>query len=61
MVDPLSVSIGIGVSFILAMAIVGFIMVGFRRARQPDYIIDMREVSNYHRHSNAARKLRDDD
>jgi len=61
MVDPLSVSIGIGVSFILAMSIVGFIMVGFRRARQPDYIIDMREVSNYHRHSNAARKLRDDE
>ena len=61
MIDVLSVSIGIGVSFIIGMAIVGFILIGYRSARSPEYVVDMREVSNYYRHSNAARELRDDE
>jgi len=58
MVDPLSVSVGIGIAFIIGMAIIGFMLVGHRQARRPDYIVDMREVSNFYRHANAARRIR---
>lgn len=58
MVDPLSIAIGIGIAAIIGMAIVGFMLVGYRQSRRPDYIIDMREVSNFYRHANAARRIR---
>ena len=58
MVDPLSVSVGVGIAFIIGMAIIGFMLVGYRQSRRPDYIIDMREVSNFYRHANAARRIR---
>jgi len=58
MVDPLSIAIGVGIASIIGMAIVGFMLVGYRQSRRPDYIIDMREVSNFYRHANAARRIR---
>jgi hypothetical protein len=57
-IDLLSVAIGVGVALIIGMAILGCMLVGYRQARQPDYIVDMREVSSYYRHSNAARRIR---
>ena len=61
MIDPLSVAVGIGASLLISMAIVGFVLVGYRQARRPDYIVDMREVSNFYRHANAARRIRGED
>ena len=61
MIDPLSVAVGVGVSFIIAMAILGFILFGYRRARSPDYIVDMREVSNFYIQAESIRSLRGDE
>jgi len=57
-IDLLSVAVGVGIAAILGMAVIGFMLVGHRQARRPDYIVDMREVSNFYRHANAARRIR---
>jgi len=59
-IDPLSVAIGVGIAAIIALAFIGVALGGYRQARRPDYIVDMREVSNFYRHSNAARRIRVD-
>ena len=65
MVEPLSVTIGIGVAAVAFLALVGVYLTGFVRARNPDHVVDMREVSNYYRHVNSNEALnqdvRDDD
>jgi hypothetical protein len=60
-IDPLSVAVGVGIAAVVSLAIVGVGLVGYRQARRPDYIVDMREVSNFYRHSNAARRIRVED
>jgi len=60
MVDPMSVTIGIGVAVVALLAILGVYLAGFRQARKPDGIVDMGEISNYYRHKNSNQALAQD-
>jgi len=56
MVDPLSITIGIGVAVAVGLAAYGLYAAGQR----PEHIVDMREVSNYYRHTSTLRALEGD-
>jgi hypothetical protein len=56
MVDPVSVTIGVGGTVLIATAALGLYLAG----RAPDHIINMRAVSSYYRHRSALKSLEDD-
>lgn len=56
MVDPVSVTIGIGVSVVGILAAAGLYLAG----RTPDHIINMRSVASYYRHQSALEALNQD-
>lgn len=47
MVDPITAIITTVGLIALAGTAYGLYQAGFRKARSPDYIVDMREVANY--------------
>jgi len=56
MVDPVSVTIGVGVSVVSILAAGGLYLAG----RAPDHIINVREVETYERRTASIRALRQD-
>jgi hypothetical protein len=56
MVDPLSLAIGAGLTIVVVLAMLGLYLAG----RQPDHIIDMREIASYYRQQSAAEALQED-
>jgi len=60
MVDPLSVTIGVGLAVALGTAVLGIYLFGYVKAREPEHIVDMQEVANYQRHKQSAEALRQD-
>jgi len=56
MVDPVSISIGVGGTVVAGLAAVGLYLAG----RRPDHIVDMRAVSSYYRRQNALESLQQD-
>jgi len=56
MVDPLSVTVGIGVAVAVLLAGLGLYYLGQR----PAHMVDMTEVAAYHRHRSAAEALEQD-
>jgi len=56
MVDPLSITLGIGVSVVGILASLGLYLAG----RSPDHIINMRDIAAYHRHQSAIQALAED-
>lgn len=56
MVDPVSITIGVGATLVTMAAALGLYLAG----RAPDHIVDMREVSSYYRHQSALSALEDD-
>jgi hypothetical protein len=60
MVEPVSVTVGIGASAAGLLAAAGLYLSGYVRSRSPDHIVDMREVSNYYRHKNSNESLNQD-
>lgn len=56
MVEPLSVTIGIGVAITALLAAYGLYAAGQR----PAYMVDMREVSRYYKETAAVSALEDD-
>jgi GMP synthase PP-ATPase subunit len=56
MVDPLSISLGIGFTVLIAAAAVGVYFAG----RAPDHIVNVRAVSSYYRRQQALEALNQD-
>jgi hypothetical protein len=56
MVDPLSISLGIGIAVLLAAAGTGIYLLG----RSPDHIVNMRSVAGYYRQQQALESLNQD-
>lgn len=56
MVDPLSITFGIGLAVAALLAAYGLYAAGQR----PSHMVDMREVSAYYRHKNAEEALSQD-
>jgi hypothetical protein len=56
MVEVLSILIGVGLTVVGLLAVIG-IGLAFRT---PDHIIDMREVANYHRYTSSIEALDQD-
>jgi len=60
MVDPLSVTVGAGVTVVVLLALLGVFLAGYQTARRPEHVVDMQEVANYERHKNSAEALSQD-
>jgi len=56
MVDPVSITIGAGVTLALAGVSLGLYLAG----RAPDHIVNMREISSYYRRKQALEALQQD-
>jgi hypothetical protein len=56
MVDPVSITLGIGGTVVAALAAVGLYLAG----RRPDYIVNMRAISSYYRRKQALEALQQD-
>jgi len=56
MVEPVSVTIGIGIAVAAVLIALGLYLAG----RRPDHIVDMREVSSYYRRQQALEALAED-
>jgi hypothetical protein len=56
MVDPVSVTIGVASTLIIAAASLGLYLAG----RAPDHIVNMREVQTYYRRRASLRALEED-
>jgi len=53
MVDPISITIGVGACVLALLAAYGLYAAGQR----PDHMVNMREVASYYRHSSAQEAL----
>ena len=60
MVDPLSVTVGAGVTVVVMLALLGVFLAGYQAARRPEHVVDMQEVTNYARHKNSTEALSQD-
>jgi len=56
MVDPVSVTLGIGGTVVAVLAATGLYLAG----RRPDHIVNMRAVSSYYRRERALEALEQD-
>jgi len=56
MVDPVSITLGIGGTVVAVLAATGLYLLG----RQPDHIVNMRAVSSYYRREQGLEALQQD-
>jgi len=56
MVDPVSITLGIGGTVVATLAGIGLYLAG----RRPDHIVNMRAISSYYRRKQALEALQQD-
>lgn len=58
--DPVSMTLGAIALAVAAASYYAAYLRGARTAREPDHVVDMQEVANYHRYTSSNRALRQD-